>query len=161
MDFKLACLLYMDFRKVGKGPFRKVGKGPFRELGNGPFRKVGKGPFREVKKVDMGIFMSAALSKDGVVGRKPLLGSYNTAHLIVFLNDIEQACQGEGVTYVIVWDNARFHHAEVVQTWFWAHSRFVTRYLPPYTPFLNPIEDLFPHGGGRCTITIHSFPQPY
>ena len=98
--------------------------------------------------------MSAALSKDGVVGRKPLLGSYNTAHLIVFLNEIEQACQGEGVTYVIVWDNARLHHAEVVQTWLWAHSRFVTRYLPTYTPFLNPIEDLFPHGGGRCTITI-------
>ncbi|MGH0164636.1 UNVERIFIED_CONTAM: hypothetical protein FKN15_052414 [Acipenser sinensis] len=87
--------------------------------------------------------MCAAISKDGVVGRRPLLGSYNAAHLIVFLNEIEQVCQGEGVTYVIVWDNVRFHHAEVVQAWFRAHPRFVTLYLPPYSPFLNPIEEFF------------------
>ena len=67
------------------------------------------------------ISMCAAISEDGVVGRRSLFGSYNAAHLNVFLNEIEQACQGEGVTYVIVWDNVRFHHAEVVQAWFPAH----------------------------------------
>ncbi|XP_041759173.1 uncharacterized protein LOC121586508 [Coregonus clupeaformis] len=87
------------------------------------------------------ISICTAISEDGVVERRPLLGSYNAAHLIVFLNEIEQACQGEGVTYVIVWDNVRFHHAEVVQAWFRAYPRFVTLYLPPYSPFLNPIED--------------------
>ena len=89
------------------------------------------------------IFMCAAISEDGVVGCRPLLGYYNAAHIIVFLIEIGQACQGEGVTYVSVWDNVRFHHAEVVQAWFWAHPRFVSRYLPPYSPFLKPIEDLF------------------
>lgn len=40
------------------------------------------------------ISMCAAISEDGVVGRRPLLGSYNAAHLIEFLNEIEPACQG-------------------------------------------------------------------
>ncbi|KAJ8008780.1 hypothetical protein DPEC_G00081970, partial [Dallia pectoralis] len=70
------------------------------------------------------ISMCAAISEDGVVGRR-------------------QTCQGEGVTYVIVWDNVSFHHAEVVQAWFQARPRFMTLYLPPYSPFLNPIEELF------------------
>ncbi len=46
------------------------------------------------------ISMCAAISEDGVIGRRPLLGSYNAAHLIEFLNEIETACQGEGVTYL-------------------------------------------------------------
>ncbi len=89
------------------------------------------------------ISMCAATSENGVIGRRPLLGSYNAAHLIEFLKEIEPACQGEGVTYVIVWDNVRFHHAEVVQAWFQAHPRFMTLYLPSFSPFLNPIEDFF------------------
>jgi hypothetical protein len=44
-----------------------------------------------------------------------------SALLIVFLNEIEQACQVEGVIYVIVWDNVTFHHVELVQEWFQAH----------------------------------------
>ncbi len=38
--------------------------------------------------------MCAAISEDGVVGCRPVLGSYNTEHLIDFLNELEQACQG-------------------------------------------------------------------
>jgi len=87
--------------------------------------------------------MCAAISEDGVVARRPLLASYNAAHLIVFLSEIEPACQGEGVANVIVWDNVRFHHAEVVQAWFQANPRFMTLYLPHYSPFLNPIDDFF------------------
>ena len=95
------------------------------------------------------ISMCAAISEDGVLGRRPLLGSYNAAHLIEFLNEIELACQGEGVTYVIVWDNVSFHHAEVVQAWFQTHPRFMTLYLPPYSPFLNPIEESFSAWGWK------------
>jgi hypothetical protein len=47
------------------------------------------------------------------------------------------------MTYVIVWDNVRFHHAQMVQAWFQAHPQFTTLYLPPYSPFFNPIEDFF------------------
>ena len=47
------------------------------------------------------------------------------------------------MTYVIVWDNVRFHHAQMVQAWFQAHPQFTTLCLPPYSPFLNQIEDFF------------------
>ncbi len=33
------------------------------------------------------ISMCAAISEDGVVGHRPVVGSYNTEHLIAFLNE--------------------------------------------------------------------------
>ncbi len=89
------------------------------------------------------ITMCAAISEDGVVGRRPHIGPYNAALLVTFLDELDQVCRAEGVTYVIVWDNVRFHHAHVVQAWFQAHAQFTTLYLPPYSPFLNPIEEFF------------------
>ncbi|KAL3996900.1 E74-like factor 3 [Sarotherodon galilaeus] len=90
------------------------------------------------------ISMCAAISEDGVVGCRPVLGSYNTEHLIgFFLNELEQACQGEDIVYVVVWDTVSFHHAQLVQQWFQTHPCFMTLYLPPYSPFLNPIEEFF------------------
>ncbi|XP_042589280.1 uncharacterized protein LOC122138774 [Cyprinus carpio] len=63
------------------------------------------------------ITMCAAISEDGVVGRRPHIGPYNAALLVTFLDELDQVCRAEGVTYVIVWDNVRFHHAHVVQAW--------------------------------------------
>ncbi len=45
--------------------------------------------------------------------------------------------------HVVVWDNVRFHHSDVVRQWFAAHDRMLVEYLPPYSPFLNPIEEFF------------------
>lgn len=36
-----------------------------------------------------------------------------------------------------------FYRAALVRNWFTAHPRFLVVYLPPYSPFLNPIEELF------------------
>ena len=46
-------------------------------------------------------------------------------------------------TFLIVWDNVAFHHSHAVSEWFAAHPRMVSLFLPPYSPFLNPIEELF------------------
>lgn len=62
---------------------------------------------------------------------------------VTFLDELNQVCRADGMTYVIVWDNVRFHHAQMVQAWFQAHPQFTTLYLPPYSPFLNPIEEFF------------------
>lgn len=89
----------------------------------------------------------------------PLLGAYNAALLI----DIKQACNAEGVIYVIVWDNVRFHHAGIIQVWFPSHPQLIVLCLPPYSPFLNPIEYIFfLHGGGSCMIiTLKSVPPSF
>nr|XP_055062603.1 uncharacterized protein LOC129445423 isoform X1 [Misgurnus anguillicaudatus] len=52
--------------------------------------------------------MCAAISEDGVVGRRPRIGSYNAALLIAFLEELNQVCRADGVTCLIVWDNVQF-----------------------------------------------------
>lgn len=39
-------------------------------------------------------------------------------------------------------DNAKFHHSPEVITWF-AENEISYRFLPPYSPELNPIEEFF------------------
>ncbi len=36
-----------------------------------------------------------------------------------------------------------FHRSALVQNWFHQHPQFTVQYLPPYSPFLNPIEEFF------------------
>ena len=45
--------------------------------------------------------------------------------------------------YIVIWDNVSFHHSALVQNWFQHHPHFTILYLPPYSPFLNPIEEFF------------------
>ena len=40
-------------------------------------------------------------------------------------------------------NNISFHRAALVHNWFTAHPHFLVVYLPPYSPFLNPIEEFF------------------
>ncbi|KAL2089378.1 hypothetical protein ACEWY4_014066 [Coilia grayii] len=65
------------------------------------------------------------------------LGPYNTQHLMTFLDTLYMD------KYVVVWDNVCFHHSHLVRQWFAAHDRMLVEYLPTYSPFLNPIEEIF------------------
>lgn len=41
-------------------------------------------------------------------------------------------------------NNARYHHVKILQPWLETSERRVKLYfLPPYTPFLNPIKRLW------------------
>ena len=77
------------------------------------------------------------------------IGSYNAALLVTFLDELNQVCRADGVTYVIVWNNVRFHHAQMVQAWFQAHPQFTTLYLLPYSFIFLYFS---PRGGGRYMI---------
>ena len=94
------------------------------------------------------ITMCAAIAHHGVINHHATLGPFNTAHLITFLDTLhdtlippDQIDSPEQLRYVVIWDNVSFHRAALVPNWFTAHPRFC--YLPPYSPFLNPIEELF------------------
>ena len=39
-------------------------------------------------------------------------------------------------------DNMKFHHSNNVKKWF-SKKNVVVKYLPPYNPQLNPIEEVF------------------
>ncbi|XP_056588305.1 uncharacterized protein LOC130438311 [Triplophysa dalaica] len=96
------------------------------------------------------ITMCAAITHHGVIHHHATLGPYNTAHLITFLDTLhntlippDQVDGPEQLRYVVIWDNVSFHRAALVRNWFTAHPRFLVAYLPPYSPFLNPIEEFF------------------
>ncbi|XDV31835.1 hypothetical protein PO909_002784 [Leuciscus waleckii] len=95
--------------------------------------------------------MCAAISENGVATHIPSLGPYNTQKLPIFLDRLHFDLIPENERglvrphlpqYVIEWDNVNFHHGPLIRAWFTSHPRMVV-FLPPYSPFLNPIEEYF------------------
>ncbi len=110
------------------------------------------------------ITMCAAISENGVSTHIPHIGPYNTQLLLAFLNTLYRNLIPEQeralVTphlpnYVVFWDNVSFHWTNIVRDWFAAHERITVEFLPPYSPYLNPIEEFFQHGGGKYMIIDH------
>jgi transposase len=58
--------------------------------------------------------------------------------------EIGQKEDGKKKKILLVLDNARYHHAKVLQSWFEEVSDLLELFfLPPYSPDLNPIEMLW------------------
>lgn len=92
------------------------------------------------------VTLCAAISNHGVVHHHANLGPYNTHQLLIFLNHMRDALLGqqdEHPIYVVVWDNVSFNRALQVREWFNMNQGFINLCLPPYSPFLNPIEEFF------------------
>ncbi|XP_034152906.1 uncharacterized protein LOC114840851 [Esox lucius] len=92
------------------------------------------------------ITMCAAIGGQGLLHHHATLGPYNTAHLLAFLDALHavvtQDRPGQPM-FVVIWDNVSFHRAALVRDWFANHDHFMVLHLPPYSPFLNPIEEFF------------------
>ncbi len=59
-----------------------------------------------------------------------------------FLRQVVEHYQGERI--VMILDNARIHHAKLIQPFLDAHRETLTLlFLPPYSPQLNRIEGLW------------------
>jgi len=59
------------------------------------------------------------------------------------LQKLERAYPSKRIIHVYL-DNARYHHAKVLQPWLKAHERRIKlHFLPTYAPHLNPIERLW------------------
>ncbi|XP_058613467.1 uncharacterized protein LOC131528401 [Onychostoma macrolepis] len=92
------------------------------------------------------ITLCAAITQNGVLHRHAHMGPYNTALILAFLDQLQNitaANQIDHMQYIVVWDNVSFHRSALVQNWFQQHPHFTVLYLPPYSPFLNPIEEFF------------------
>ncbi|KAI2660049.1 Insertion element IS630 uncharacterized 39 kDa protein [Labeo rohita] len=102
------------------------------------------------------ITLCAAITQNGVLHHHANLGPYNANLILAFLDRLHEIVtafkQVDQMRYIVIWDNVSFHWAALVQNWFHDHPEFEVLYLPPYSPFLNPIEEFFfQHGGGRYT----------
>jgi transposase len=68
---------------------------------------------------------------------------YNIDHFSEFITSLINHLNNDAVQGAhFVMDNVRFHRSEEVVTLIEAHGHFAV-FLPPYSPFLNPIEELF------------------
>jgi transposase len=89
------------------------------------------------------ISVIAAMNKYGMIYHKINERSVNGEDFKVFLKEIKIKCvEAEILNPIFIMDNARIHHyrglfedPEIAQ--------YNIRYLPPYSPFLNPIENVF------------------
>lgn len=96
--------------------------------------------------------MCAAILEQGVLTRIPIIGPYNTQHLLTFLDTLNRDLipdDERGLIrdvlpkYVVIWDNVSLHHSNTIRQWFATHYRMLMEFFPPYSPFLNPIEEFY------------------
>jgi len=69
--------------------------------------------------------------------------AYNSEDYSEFLNKFLEHLAIDGITGAyLVMDNVRFHKTELITNLIQSHGHRAV-FLPPYSPFLNPIENLF------------------
>ena len=67
---------------------------------------------------------------------------YTAKEFLSFLEKVMVKYKGERI--VMILDNAKIHHAELIQPFLAKNSAWLTLvYLPPYSPNLNMIEELW------------------
>ncbi|XP_060799027.1 uncharacterized protein LOC132900766 isoform X2 [Neoarius graeffei] len=92
------------------------------------------------------ITLCAAISLRGLLHHHCKIGAYNAQNIIAFLDALHFTVvqdRPDQPRFVVIWDNVSFHRAALVRDWFDNHNLFDVMYLPPYSPFLNPIEEFF------------------
>ena len=89
------------------------------------------------------ISMSCCISKSSVVYYEVNERPYNRESYGHYLSNLFEVLHSQNKKYcVFVLDNVPFHRSKLIQNLFQAHGHD-TLYLPPYSPFLNPIEEAF------------------
>jgi len=73
----------------------------------------------------------------GIVARKSVQGAYNKELFLEFLQSLQLP-----IDTVILLDNVRFHHSNVIKE-FVETKNWKLLYVPPYSPWFNPIEEVF------------------
>ncbi|BCG57092.1 hypothetical protein PUR_25160 [Paenibacillus sp. URB8-2] len=77
---------------------------------------------------------------------------YTAKEFLSFLERVLEKYEGDRI--VMILDNARIHHADLIQPFLKEHQAKLTLvYLPPYSPNLNMIEELW---GWLKSSVIHN-----
>ncbi|XP_074596385.1 uncharacterized protein LOC141851541 [Brevipalpus obovatus] len=85
----------------------------------------------------------AAMSYNGLIHYEARDTAYNSFCFTEFLKSLVEKLEEKSITKAyLVMDNVRFHHTEEVQSLI-ASTNHEIVFLPPYSPFINPIENLF------------------
>lgn len=82
------------------------------------------------------------IGSEGLITYSYRVGSYNSALFKNFLEEKLLPYFRAHPNKVLVMDNARIHKAETIQSFFASHN-IPVKFLVPYSPQLNPIEEFF------------------
>lgn len=85
----------------------------------------------------------AAMNREKLFYYKVLDAAGNRKKLAEYLNELFEKLSDVNLNNVVfVMDNARFHHCTEIRSLIEENGHEIL-YLPPYSPFFNPIENLF------------------
>jgi len=89
------------------------------------------------------ISICCAMNKNGIVTYMSQNGAFNSQHFSSFINQLFSDIEGlNREQVVLIMDNVKFHKTLAVKNLIYEKG-FQLEYLPPYSPFLNPIENMF------------------
>lgn len=94
-----------------------------------------------------------AIFKEGLIAYEIRRGSYNSEFFVEFIQNKLADFFRNNPQKILIMDNARFHHLEIVLLKL-RELGFAFKFLPPYSPQLNPIEEFFSMIKSRFT-SIH------
>lgn len=83
-----------------------------------------------------------AISKNGPISYKIKLGAYNAENFMEFISNNLVPYFIENPTKILIMDNARFHKTKAVLNLL-RENNIPYKFLVPYSPELNPIEEFF------------------
>jgi len=83
-----------------------------------------------------------AISINGLITYDYVTGAYNSNLFISFIKNKLAPYFSLNSNKVLIMDNYRFHHTREVATLF-GTCQIAFKFLPPYSPQLNPIEEFF------------------
>ena len=87
------------------------------------------------------VSVCCAISKTGIINFQVQTTPYNTETFTAYINSLVEAIVNRG-PFVIIMDNVPFHKARQIREIIESRSHLLLL-LPPYSPFLNPIENMF------------------
>ena len=106
--------------------------------------KVGTTPFITVPNIrSRNISVCCCMSKSGQIFKKTSLRPYNIQLFNTFIEDFLNYLDENNLSnYLIILDNVRFHKNQEALSLITTKGHQM-KFLPPYSPFLNPIENMF------------------
>lgn len=107
------------------------------------YSKVGEPVIYSRKNMSANYSVICAVTQDRILGYQVFQGGVTAeafGSFIINLLDDNQEIKDNLGEWIIYMDNAPIHKAKILQPFF---ERFRSFYGPPYSPFLNPIEEFF------------------
>jgi len=111
--------------------------------------KVGETPVVKDSGGRFGLNVISAVSPRGDMRFSFVEDTMNSAGFIRFLKKLHKDA---GKPILVITDNARYHHSKETQQFIEATENQITLvFLPPYSPELNPDEQVWNHGKAQLT----------